>query len=148
MPVCGASWRWDGRKGRIGILPTLAKKAKDRVKTLRERSFSVAGPRIFNSLPRSLRDMSGCTKEIWKKNLDSFLENIPDTPCLGYEYTSENCNVHSAKPSNSVCDWITRLRLNSRVFVEDETVYDTDMGTEHTMHSEYLMLEWSEYNAQ
>lgn len=52
------------------------------LKTLRANSFSRTGPRLFNSLPMCLRDMSACSVEVFKRHLDNFLQKIPDTPPL------------------------------------------------------------------
>lgn len=52
------------------------------LKTLRAGSYSRTGPKIFNSLPSCLRDMSACSVEVFKRQLDHFLQKIEDTPPL------------------------------------------------------------------
>ncbi|MPC35702.1 hypothetical protein E2C01_029134 [Portunus trituberculatus] len=53
------------------------------LKTLSIGSFSRAGPKIFNSPPLYLRDMSACSVKVFKQHLDKFLWKIADaTPCL------------------------------------------------------------------
>ena len=50
-----------------------------------EQSFSIQGPKLFNLLPKHLRDLKGVSLDIFKKGLDSFLSQIPDEPQLaGY----------------------------------------------------------------
>ena len=63
------------------------------VKTLRNDSFSRNSPRIFNSLPSNLKDISSCTVDTFKKSLDAFLKNIDDTPPIAsYENTWPHYN--------------------------------------------------------
>ena len=48
-------------------------------------SFKVQGPRLFNSLPGYLRDLTGCGKKKFKTELDKYLFRIPDEPLMpGY----------------------------------------------------------------
>ena len=111
VPNCGVSWEWDPNKGRMGIIPKMVKSAPDSVKSIRDRSFHYAAPRVFNLLPRCLRDLTGCSKESWKTNLDRFLELVPDTPAVG-EYVPHRSHPVTARPSNDLIDWITWLNIN------------------------------------
>ncbi len=45
-----------------------------------EQSFCIEGPKLFNSLPKYLRDLKGVSLDKFKKGLDSFLSQIPDEP--------------------------------------------------------------------
>ena len=48
-------------------------------------SFKVQGPRLFNSLPKRLRDLTGCNKLKFKTELDKYLFTVPDEPLVtGY----------------------------------------------------------------
>ena len=48
-------------------------------------SFKMQGPRLFNALPSYLRNLSGCTKDKFKDELDKYLFRIPDEPLMpGY----------------------------------------------------------------
>ena len=49
----------------------------------RENSFQVAGPKLFNSLPKKLRNLKGCGIEIFKQELDAYLSTVPDEPKIG-----------------------------------------------------------------
>ena len=113
VPNCSLNWNLDETKGRLCKIPQLVTSSSCKVKSMRDRSFQVAGPKVFNSLPRYLRDMSGCSKESWKSALDKFLGGIPDMPLLP-DYTPGLCDLHSARPSNAVTDWIPALGLNAR----------------------------------
>ena len=45
-----------------------------------EGSFSVNGPKLFNSLPSHLRNMTGVSPQDFKRELDKFLGTVPDEP--------------------------------------------------------------------
>ena len=63
-------------------------------------SLPVNGAKLFNAMPRSLRNLSGCTKEIFKTKLDKILKEIPDEPQIR-TYTSRR-----RADSNSILDMI------------------------------------------
>lgn len=64
-------------------MPKLAKKAKKSIQDLREASFQVSGPRLFNSLPKWLRNSTKLCLEEFKEKLDIILTNLADEPRVG-----------------------------------------------------------------
>ncbi|XP_066932054.1 uncharacterized protein [Clytia hemisphaerica] len=40
--------------------------------------LSQEAPRLFNALPKSLRNLTNCTKQTFKQHLDQFLSTLPD----------------------------------------------------------------------
>ena len=73
------------RNGRMCIIPNTANTSPSHLKTLREGSFCINGARLFNCLPKQIRDLSGIDTIKFKENLDEFLSTIPDEPqCCGY----------------------------------------------------------------
>ena len=79
VPNCGVAWSSDSeRKGRMCAVPAL--RGRDSVKTLRTQSFQVSGPRLFNCLPKNIRNMTKCDLEKFKEKLDNFLSKVPDEP--------------------------------------------------------------------
>ena len=62
------------------------------IKTLRSSSFMRNGPRLFNSLPPHLKNMSSCTVEAFKVKLDAFLQKIDDTPPVPSYHTWPHYN--------------------------------------------------------
>ena len=95
-------------KGRQVLIPKL----KPLMRTHREASFQVAGPNLFNKMPRHIRDLTKCSQEDFKKILDSYLSKIPDNPktkgLVPAALTSD------CKPSNSLLsqvDWSRRQGL-------------------------------------
>ena len=79
------------------------------VQNLHDQNFQVTGPRLFNSLPRHIRDTSKATVEEFKEKLDKFLAVLPDEPKIG-EMIPHICDQTSAKPSNSLIDVILYQR--------------------------------------
>ena len=53
--------------------------------TLAYNSFRWRAIRLFNSLPKSIRDTTNCSVCSFKQRLDCYLNSIPDLPCTpGY----------------------------------------------------------------
>ena len=53
--------------------------------TQREGSLTINGPKLFNSLPKHVRDLKGISIAKFKRALDSHLKHIPDEPQIpGY----------------------------------------------------------------
>ena len=49
------------------------------MQNLRRQSFQVAGPKLWNSLPKNVRNFKGNQDE-FKRKLDQFLTKVPDEP--------------------------------------------------------------------
>ena len=73
-----------GRHGLLCVLPKINNKYP-RITTLKEKSFTVLGPKLFNCLPKNLRQLD-CSLLTFKKKLDEFLFTIPDQPALPHYY--------------------------------------------------------------
>ena len=99
-PNCGVSWsQTTERNGRLCKIPPL--KGARSVQTLRNQSFQVSGPRLFNSMPKNIRNMTYCSLEEFKDILDKFLRNIPDEPKCETLIPSAT-NQISGKQTNSL----------------------------------------------
>ena len=81
-----------------------------RHKSLKEKSLAVEGAKLFNSLPRYLREFTG-TYETFKANLDELLNEIPDTPSIGK--LKSYCLNKDMKSSNSIRDWLRVLQKSN-----------------------------------
>ena len=77
-PNCGLSWSSNEKTGRVCSIPVPSNKASDRVKTLKISAFQTRGPKLFNSLPYYLRELTGCSLNSFKNNLDKYLDLFPD----------------------------------------------------------------------
>ena len=65
--------------------------------------ITVFGPRLYNSLPKYLRDIESVKTEKNKFELGTFLELIPDEPKMP--------NYVPASGSNCILDQLTHLRV-------------------------------------
>ena len=70
--------------------------------SLQENAMTVFWPRLYNSLPKYLRDIDSVKTEKFKFELDKFLELFPDEPKMH--------NHATAAGSNSILDQLTHMR--------------------------------------
>ena len=106
---CGLTWAESVRSGvQFSTLRT-----KKYASKLREESFQYCGPRLFNSLPRYLRDDKESTPADWKSKIDKFLCQIPDLP-VTTDQVAGLCDSLTAAPTNSIIHWIPHLGLRDR----------------------------------
>ena len=80
--------------------------------TLRDQSLSVHGGKLYNLLPREIRDFYG-PKDGFKVLLDSFLKDIPDQPLCTELYPAPISSSNN-RNSNSLIDWIKYLNMRDR----------------------------------
>ena len=79
-PDCGLeASEEEGRLGRRCRVPALLPGGRAAVQTLREQGFQINGPRLFNQLPKKIRNIRR-SQEDFKKALDVFLMSVPDQP--------------------------------------------------------------------
>ena len=107
-PNCGIEVKMEGgRLGRTCSIPSRNSKAKASVQSMREQTFQVNGPKLFNSLPTKLRNMTKCPLEDFKLALDNYLSKIPDEPNVS-GLTPGGCTAE-ARASNSILDQSKRI---------------------------------------
>ncbi|KAG0723451.1 hypothetical protein GWK47_042708 [Chionoecetes opilio] len=92
------------RLGRLCHIERTHPRAATRVKTLKENAFATRGPRLFNALPRHLRDSNQPCLESIKNKLDILLRTIPDQPKLPH--------YHLGAASNSIVDQLAQRRAD------------------------------------
>ena len=78
-------------------------KGSPAVRKLREQSFQVSGPKLFNCLTPSIRKISKVSVDEFKEKLDQYLSSVPDEPNVD-DLTPAACDLYSAAPSNSIID--------------------------------------------
>lgn len=102
--------KFSARRGRLCIIPPITQRqCQSAVRNAREASFPIRGPRLFNSLPKHLRNTSGVSVDTFKRKLDKFLATVPDKPTVdGY------CGMRAAT-SNSLTDVIPLMRGDATV---------------------------------
>ena len=92
---------------RLGLLcriPPLKSRASSRLKTLKDRSFSVIGPKLFNCAPAEVRNLEK-SFDCFKNKVDKWLSGIPDRPCLN-NYDPQNVQ------SNSIISQIRNMQFS------------------------------------
>ena len=72
---------------------------RNKAQSLQENAITIFGPRLYNSLPKYLRDIE---TEKFNFELDKFLELIPDEPKIP--------NYVTVSVSKSILDQLTHLR--------------------------------------
>ena len=90
------------RRGLNCKIPNVQRTALQSIQTIKEESFLVYGPKLFNALPRDLRDFTG-NLDTFKSKLDTFLKNIPDKPALPH--------YRQSAASNSLIDQLAQRRV-------------------------------------
>ena len=81
----GINYVWHPRRGRNCIVPSVSTRGSRHFQTVRYSSFGVRGPRLFNILPISIRNITGCSVDTFKRSLDRYLATVPDEPNIrGY----------------------------------------------------------------
>ena len=105
VPNCGVELATlNVRLGRKCQIPALKKNGRQAVQTLREQTLQINGARLFNCLPKKLREVTVYQEE-FKYQLDQYLSTIPDQPRIGKLVPEAVCQV-SGKQSNSLTAWI------------------------------------------
>jgi hypothetical protein len=70
------------RRGMLVAVPPMATQSAASVKKARESSLQVKGARLFNLVPKDIRDMKTVTVDTFKAGLDAWLATIPDQPTI------------------------------------------------------------------
>jgi hypothetical protein len=91
------------RIGRKIKISTLAKNGRAAIQTLRENSFQINGARLFNSLPKEIRNMK-LNQDEFKEALDKYLSSVPDQPRMGSLVPAATDQL-TGRQSNSLLAW-------------------------------------------
>ena len=70
---------------------------------------SYAGPRLFNAMPKAIRNKKNCCLEDFKLLLDTYLEMVPDEPKTPSLIPCAT-NLLSGKQTNSIIYQVARDR--------------------------------------
>ena len=76
---------WHIKRGRECQIPCINHHSPRNIQALKHATLPVRGQQLFNTLPRDIRNMTGCKVDMFKRRLDKYLSTIPDEPqVLGY----------------------------------------------------------------
>ena len=92
------------RRGRSCLVPSIDSSVAHRIKSIRFASLPYKGPRLFNSIPQHIRNITNCDLKTFKGALDKFLSTLPDQPLIPSMTILRVCDT------NSVVDWVSRRR--------------------------------------
>ena len=110
--IGGIKVKWNERRGRTCDVPSVSRRASAAIQRIRYSSFAVIGPKLFNSLPKELRNTSGCLLDVFKQRLDKYLKTVPDEPqVVGY-------TMYRRAESNSLTV-MTQFASAQRVVLEE-----------------------------
>ena len=104
-PECGLEVAEEGRLGRRCRVPALLPGGRAAIQTLREQGFHINGPRLFNVLPKRIRNIRRSQEE-FKEALDVFLMTVPDEPRMG-GLVPTALDQTTGRQSNSLLAWAT-----------------------------------------
>lgn len=105
----GISAAWHPRRGRECAVPGISTKSPGRIQNIRRASFAINGPRIFNALPKYVRNTTNCDVNTFKSMLDYFLRQVPDQPLI-HNYTAQRqCDT------NSIIEWSRSAQLKEEL---------------------------------
>ena len=109
-PNCGVEVALENpRLGRKCKIPQIVQNGRKAIQTLREQSFQTDGARLFNCLPKKLREIKK-DQDLFKFELDSFLSSIPDQPRVGSLVPEATCRI-TARQSNSLLAWTDQKNI-------------------------------------
>ena len=104
VPNCGVECeKENARLGRKVKIPSLSKTGRQAVQTLREASFQINGARLFNCLPKKVRE-TRIYQDEFKEALDDYLSTVPDQPRIGSLVPTATDRL-SGRQSNSLLAW-------------------------------------------
>ena len=100
----GIQIKHNARVGRTCIIPNVSSRINNGVRKLYDGLLSQHGSKLYNCLPKHLRDISGCSVNSFKNKLDAFLLSVPDEPIIP-GYTGGNGSIYG---SNSLINVLSR----------------------------------------
>ena len=91
VPNPGISYKYSPRRGKVLTTPSVLSSKASHANTLLHNSFTRRAPRIFNSLPKQIRDLPHDTSpDLIKRRIDNFLTTVTDEPRLPGYYPSNS----------------------------------------------------------
>ena len=96
VPNFGVTVKDNRRHGRYCNVPHIKTSGPVKSQNIRFSSLAVNGPRLFNSLPNHIRNITSCSVDSFKHALDKHLKSIIDQPRV------RELTQYCSKPSNSL----------------------------------------------
>ena len=80
------------RKGRLCKIPTLNTKSSRKIQTIKENTLPIRGPKLFNTIPKELRNITEVNTLTFKRKLDTYLYTLRDEPPIDGYYRTNTTN--------------------------------------------------------
>ena len=95
----GITVNFNSRNGRFCVPPAVKRRqCSVKFRNIRDSSFCFNAPKLFNTLPKDIRNISNCSIDKFKLRLDNFLQSVPDFPHLPglgkYSIATSNSLIH------------------------------------------------------
>ena len=85
--------QYNDRRGLSVTIPPILKTTKAKYQTLYDNSFTVFAPRLWNTLPKSIRDVEKF--ETFKSKLTAYMLSLPDQPPITGEPSGNSILQHA-----------------------------------------------------
>jgi len=105
VPNIGLTTKHHPRTGRTCEIKKIQTKSMKRVQTIRESSIKVKGSKLFNLLPKGIRNLENVSVDVFKHRLDVYLKTVPDQPNIPH--------YHQRAASNSLIDQLEVIRADA-----------------------------------
>ena len=115
------------RRGRECVPPKVSTGARKLVQNLVYASLPQHGQRLFNCLPKEIRNVTGCKVESFKNILDRYLMTVPDEPLIR-GYTS-----YRRAESNSLIDMVKLANKPGDIHMCENDESPTTTGVVHNI---------------
>ena len=81
----------NARRGLLVLVPPVLSSSPASVRNARESSLQVKGARLFNLVPKEIRDLK-TSVNVFTKSLDEWLASVPDEPTIQGRNRAANTN--------------------------------------------------------
>ena len=98
------------RRGRYYITSHIELRCLD---SLQSKSFRFKESRLFNSLPKFIRNASSCTIIVFKSRLDNFLSDVPDDP-VQTKWPAKATIWYNCLVQRVEANWLANNRSNNQ----------------------------------
>ena len=144
VPNAGFEWTYCPRN-KTTFKPKISKQ-RGWAHTIRNSSFSVIGPKLFNSLPRELRelpDLDKTTEQLisdFKKNIDHYLTTIPNVPGRAnslLDHEGIDYGYRYVKPSDQATNTTNSSRVNNSCRARNNNYGRLDLANRRAFQSRW-----------
>ena len=83
VPNVGLKVKWSQRRGKVLVPPPIMRNSSEHANTLRHNAYRSRATRLFNSIPKEIRNLTDRTSiQSIKRKLDKYLATLDDKPMI------------------------------------------------------------------